>query len=294
MTNEQLVELIQQDIDKQQNLEQLYLQNKGFIFQVAKRYNGLCELDDLTQQGFLGLCEACDRFDECKGDNFLSYAGYYIRQSMSRYVKEQQNTVRVPEHQQEQIKRYEKIVNDYLLRTSKRPSDRLLMLHLGISKQQLQQLKKDAEMLRLQSLDAPLSVEDETITLADSVADPENHIESVDDGIQNEQCAQVIWGIVDTLEPEQSTLIHEKYECCADMKTLADKLGKTIGETRNIENRAMRELRKHHNRKKLQPFFYSDNQYYSLGLTGAGLATFNRTWTSAPERAILLAEKHSH
>jgi len=291
MTNEQLVELIQQDIEKQENLKCLYLQNKGLIAAVAKKYTGMIEMDDLMQEGYLGLCMACERFEACKGVTFSTFAVMCIKGHLHRYVQDQALTVRLPVYRLEQIQRYEKIRNDYRLRTGKEPPERQLLLYLGIDQHQLRQLKKDAEAVKIKSLDATVSTEDDSFTLADTVADPINYIEAVDDEIQNEQCAKLLWGIVDKLKPEQSALIHEKYENNTDSKTLADKMGKTLGETRNIENKAMRELRNYRNRKKLKPFFFSDNQYYSLGMTGAGLHSFNLTWTSAQERAVIMAEE---
>ena len=289
MTNEELVLLIQTGTDKKECLEKLYLQNKGFIAQIAKRYSGYAELEDLMHEGFVGLCTACDSWDADRGSSFLTYAYYYIRQSMSRYSKAQ-NVVRINEHQLEQIVKFEKLVNNYILMTSKKPSDRYLMLYLGMNKQQLNQLKKDAEMLKIRSLDEPVNAEDDSFSLGDSVCDPDDLIEGIDNSIQNEQLAQTLWGIVDRLDADQGTIIREKYQNNTCAQVLADKMGKTLGEVRNIEARAFRELRKHHNRKKLQPFFNSDNEYYSAGLRGSSLHSFNLTWTSAQERAVIQAE----
>ncbi len=289
MTNEELVKLIQNGADKKHFLEQLYSQNKGFIAQIAKRYCGYAEIDDLMQEGFIGLCSACENWDECRGANFLTHASYYILSNISRYAKGQ-NILGIPENRFEVIYKYEKLVNAYMMNTCKKPSDRYLMLHLGISKRQLDQLKKDVEMLKTKSLDEPISVEDDSLSLGDSVRDPVDQSEIIENNIYNEQLGHTLGGIVDGLEHDQRAVIREKYWNNTDTKTLANKMDKTLGEVRTIEARAFRELRKHHNTKKLMPFFYSDYEYYSLGLSGVGLSSFNQTWTSAQERAVLMAE----
>lgn len=71
MENEQLVARIQAGEDVAENMLKLYDQNKGFIAKVAKKYQGLAELDDLLQEGYIGLSEAVDHFDAGRGVSFI-------------------------------------------------------------------------------------------------------------------------------------------------------------------------------------------------------------------------------
>ena len=87
MKNEELVRLIQQG--HSEYMEQLWQQNKGFIRREAIRYAGVDtkrEVEDLEQEGAIGLMRATETFDLSSGFSFLTYAGYWIKQSMRRYL----------------------------------------------------------------------------------------------------------------------------------------------------------------------------------------------------------------
>ena len=86
MTNEQLVDQIKAGKDVSKNMTQLYNQNKKFIRLIARRYNGVGELEDMEQEGFLALYDAIDHYEADQGVKFLSYAEYWIRQRMQRYL----------------------------------------------------------------------------------------------------------------------------------------------------------------------------------------------------------------
>ncbi len=290
MTNEDIVRELQAGGNKQELLEQLFIQNRAFIADCAMKYQGMAEFDDLMQEGFLGLCAACDQWDSCNGAKFLTYAYHHIKQKMYRYVQGNTSSIRVPEAQLSLIHKYEMLVSDSLKNTSKSPSDRFLILHLGINQQQLKQLKKDAEMLKIKSLDEPISTDDEALSLIDSIADEADHISDLEENIQQEQLYTVLWGIVNKLPSEQAKVIHERYENDLTIKATAEKLHTVPSQVTSNEQKAMRELRNSKNTRKLRPFYYSNQEYYSLGLSGT-LSSFNLTWTSAQERAVMLAER---
>ena len=86
MTNEELVEQIQQGINVQKNLAILYEQNKGFIYKVVLPFMKYAEADDLLQEGYLGLHEAVYTYKP--GDSkFITYLPYRIRKSCIRYLE---------------------------------------------------------------------------------------------------------------------------------------------------------------------------------------------------------------
>lgn len=75
-SNEQLVIRIKAGIDVSDNMLQLWEQNRGFIATIAKKFCGYAEMDDLLQQGYLGLCQAVDAYDPDVGAPFVDYAAY--------------------------------------------------------------------------------------------------------------------------------------------------------------------------------------------------------------------------
>lgn len=291
MTNEELVMCIQKGECRKENLEQLYLQNRNFVANVAKRYCGYAEFDDLMQEGFIGLCAACEEWDNCMGVSFLTYAYQHIRGTIHRYVLEQKSSVRIPEYQLNMIRKYEMIVSESIKNTSKRPSDRYLMLHLGISSEQLKQLKIDVKKANTKSLDEPLSEEDGFFSLGDSIMDPTDSIKNLEESIQREQLSKELWGIVDSLEKDQADVIRERYKNHKTVKATADKLQTTPGKVRSIEDSAMRKMRLPRNRKKLLPYLPERSQIYSMSISYSSKGYFMNTWTSAPEMYVLMNEE---
>lgn len=87
MTNEELCVLIQQGIEPEKNLEALFTQNMGIIAKLAYQTGGVEEQEDLRQQAYFGLMNAVERWNPKRGTSFLTYATYWIRQEMIRYLK---------------------------------------------------------------------------------------------------------------------------------------------------------------------------------------------------------------
>lgn len=98
MTNEQLVVRIQAGEETAANMLQLWQQNKGFVASIAKKYRGYAEMEDLMQEGYIGLNDAVAHYKEGKGALFTSYAAFWIRSRIRRYV-EQSGTIRLPSHE---------------------------------------------------------------------------------------------------------------------------------------------------------------------------------------------------
>ena len=96
VTNEQLVALIRAGENEADNMLKLWNRNKGFVFKTAKKYSGYAEMDDLMQEGYLGLSEAVRYYDAEKGVPFINYAALWIRQAMQRYIDNSGNVVRIP------------------------------------------------------------------------------------------------------------------------------------------------------------------------------------------------------
>ena len=114
MTNEELVALIQAGDHVQDNMGQLYQQNKNFIVGIALPFSNAADMDDLMQEAYFGLYKAAQKFDPDLGFKFLTYAEYPIRVSVQRYCQNNGQLKRVPVHVLEQISKYQKFRYDCL------------------------------------------------------------------------------------------------------------------------------------------------------------------------------------
>ena len=288
MTNEQLVLRIQAGENMAENMEQLYLQVKAFIHTIAWKYRDSGEMEDLEQEGYLALYAAVDGYDPAAGANFLTYAAYHIRQRMQRYLQNNGSCLRLPVHCLESVRQYQRFCSNYRREHGCEPPERLSAAHLGLSLEQLENVKKNACLVNLSSLDSPVTGIDggEDATLGELTASAENLEEDVLERIQQEQLRAVLWDCVDNLEGQQPEVIRMRYQENMTREQVGQCFGMTPEAARQTEAKALRELRKPRNSDRLRPFF-SEERIYSMGISGTGVGVFERTWTSATERAAL-------
>lgn len=105
MTNEELVELIQSGENVTNNMEQLYNQNHGMIYKIAKKYTYAEDIDDLFQESYMALYKAACKYKKDQGAAFLTYMVMSIDRQLNRYVAKSR-LVRIPIHKHEQICKY--------------------------------------------------------------------------------------------------------------------------------------------------------------------------------------------
>ena len=141
MTNEELV--LDYQSGNKDALEALYSQNIKMIEKIIRRYSGYEELDDLRQEAYFGIVKAAETWNPEKDCSFITYAIYWIRAVIIRYIKEYGRVVRIPSYKRELISRYHKEVNGYYVRFGKYPSDTELRALLELSQEQLEKLKAD-------------------------------------------------------------------------------------------------------------------------------------------------------
>ena len=285
MTNEQLVIRIKAGIDAAENMLQLWEQNRGFIAMIAKKFCGYAEMDDLLQQGYLGLCQAVDAYDPDVGAPFVDYAAYWLRQNMQRYVMNCGCNVRIPVQANVRARKYLKLCDAYEAKYGRKPTDRELERALGVSWNVLEDIKKSATMLQIGSLDVPVG-EDDGSSMYDLLPGQEEDVEeAVTDRIQEEQLRETLWGMVDELPGQQPAVIRMRYQEGATLKETGEEAGLSVEQTRQLQNKALRSLREPRRAKKLAPFL--DEEIRSMAFVGNGTERFNRTWTSSTERAAI-------
>ena len=285
-TNEQLAIQIKAGIDVADNILKLWQQNRGFIHKIVNQYKAFAEVEDLEQEGYLGLNEAVRHYNPDEGVTFLHYAYYWIKQYIVRYIKGN-GIVRLPEHIQERIRKYNRIVQEWQQDYNRSPSDEEICCFYGVSEKMLDKVHKARIMAQIGSLDVPVGEETEN-TLYDLLPCPTDSTEQSIDIIYAEQLRAVLWSMVEELPGNEPEIIRKRYREELTFKEIGQQLGISVEAVRQWEKKGLRELRKPRKARILREFL-EDGRIYNSALHGNGVSSFNRTWTSSTERVALRA-----
>ena len=283
MSNEELVKQIQQGINETNNMEQLYNQNRGVIYKIAQKlaFNN-DDIEDLLQEAYFGLCEAVKRYEDTAGASFISYASFWIRQVIILYLENHGRVVRVPNDMHYKIGRYKKVVSAYEMHLGRKPLDKELRVHLKVSQQVLEGIKKAYyKFYNVKSLDELIPGTDGDCLLSDTIADSSVEVEnSVIDRIIEERKRTELWQIVgDNVTLEQNTVIAARYRNNMTFKQIGQIIGKSRQRADQLQKDAIKSLRHISIRRQLEERF--DINYarsYKGGLTG-----FRNRWSSIVE-----------
>ena len=286
MTNEEFVMKIKAGEDVQQNMALLYEQTKNFIRKIAWKYKQDDELEDLLQEGFLSLYDAVEGYDPEAGFSFISYAAFYLKTRFARYLADKGSCVQIPIHRMEDIWKYQRFCSAYFLEHGCEPPAESVARYMLLSIEQVKQIKKNACLARLGSLDKPIKEEDDG-TIGDFVRDPSDLLQDVEDRIQQEQLRSVLWGCVDELPEKEAEAIRARYRDGLTLKETGVRLGVNTEGARKWERKGLRMLRNPVRSKHLRSYFPEHDRIFSMGSTGTGVGVFERTWTSATERAAI-------
>lgn len=285
MTNEQLVARIQAGEDTAGNMLQLWKQNEGFIAKLAMKYRGYAEMDDLKQEGYIGLCEAVRQYDPEQGASFISYAGFWIRQAMKRYIDNCCSVVRIPIYAREWIQRYQRAVKEYRKYYGTEPTERALCAMLKVSREKLHTIQKDARMGQIDSLSRPTAGEDEELTLADMASSGEDMEEDVMKALDTAAMERELWLAVDALPDNLPAVVRFRYQEGKTLEQTGQSVGVSRERIRELERKAFRLLRTERRSRKFRCYY--EEYLRAAPVRHVGLASFNRTWTSSVERDAL-------
>ncbi len=168
MSNEQLVEQIRNGNYVTENMQRLYENNLPLLRKFIKPYIHLEPEEDLLQEAFFGLHEAVQHYESSENVLFMTYAYYWIRQSVVKYIENCGSIIRWPAGFKQKMNRYNKSVREFVQEYGRFPTDWEMAEALGISLQEVGKIK--IALQEVASLEAPVS-EDGELTLGDCIAD---------------------------------------------------------------------------------------------------------------------------
>lgn len=192
-----------------QALEKLVTSNLRFVVSVAKQYqNKGLPFSDLINEGNVGLVKAAYRFDEKRGFKFISYAVWWIRQSIIQAIAEQVRIVRLPLNKVASINKVAKAFPKLEQKFQREPTDQEIADEMNVTREEITTTNY---ISRYQlSLDAPLSTrEDESGSLYDIIG--AETIPSPDDHLLNESVSQVIDSALLCLSSREAEIIRKSF-----------------------------------------------------------------------------------
>lgn len=254
LTADEEVELAQQ-IKKgdRKALERLTKANLRFVVSVAKQYqNKGLSLPDLINEGNLGLIKAAERYDETRGFKFISYAVWWIRQSILQAIAEQSRIVRLPLNQVGSVNRIARELNKFEQENERKPSVEEMADRIDLPEEKI------AEALKINthhvSMDAPFA-DGEDNSLLDFL--PNTDSPSTDNVLDQESLRTEIGRVLDVLNDREQKVIKAFFGIGMQEMTLeeiGDKYNLTRERVRQIKEKAIRRLRYNTKSKTLKTY----------------------------------------
>ena len=227
----------------QKALDRLAKANLRFVVSVAKQYqNQGLTLSDLINEGNLGLIRAAQKFDETRGFKFISYAVWWIRQSIMQALVDQSRTVKVPVNKIGSYTKINRIVTEFEQKYEREPTPEELAELLGIQSSEI------AEMVRShkpnQSTDAPIGESDDT-TYGDMMTDANE--KSIDFELIKESLNSDIKKALRVLNPRDCAIVCSYFGINGETPMGLDELGEkfelTRERVRQLKEKALKRLR---------------------------------------------------
>ena len=223
-------------------LEKLTKANLRFVVSVAKQYqNQGLSLPDLINEGNMGLIKAAEKFDETRGFKFISYAVWWIRQSILQAIAEQSRIVRLPLNQVGSVNKINRMLNKFEQENERRPSIDEIADSVDLPEDKIEDALK--VNTRHVSVDAPFADGDDNSL-------PNSDAPMADKALVMESLREEISRALRTLNERERNII----ECFfginnpeMTLEEIGDKFGLTRERVRQIKEKAIRRLR--HNTK---------------------------------------------
>lgn len=240
--------------------EYLIIANMKLVVKVAKMYQGRgVEISDLITSGYFGLKKGIEKFDYSKGCKLSTYATWWIRQSISRYIGDNGRSVRLPIHIQEMITRYNKTKSELSTELGREPSDEDIAKKLGISLKKLYSIIKHGK--------EPIHI-DQSPSNDDRDSSPDISIKgkySPNNVMKQMDQHNAIEQVLNTLSRKEADIIRVKYGLIDGKAKTLEETGNIFGITRErvrqIECKALRKLRHPSNSAILKDAIDNNDEY---------------------------------
>ena len=243
LTPDEEVELAQKIREGDQRaLDKLVRANLRFVVSVAKQYqNQGLALPDLINEGNLGLIKAAEKFDETRGFRFISYAVWWIRQSILQALAEQSRIVRLPLNQVGSLNKIQRAIASFEQEHQRRPAPQEIANILDIPVEKVRESYRMSG--RSVSVDTPLS-DGEDNTLLDVMSDA--NAAPTDSRLNHESLAEELRRALKNLPERERNIVESCYGIGREELSLEEiglRFGLTRERVRQIKEKALRQLK---------------------------------------------------
>ena len=282
MTDEELVKLIQQGIDVKSNMEQLYMQTKGFISYKAKKYKGITEIEELMQEGYIALDNAVKEFDAFKYNRFIYCLHIHLSRQFEKYYLANSKNGLITKGHNSYVNRYFKVQKHFRLTFNREPSLKEYVAYLRISAEMVKKIEELINISRTVSIDAPITNEDdEKLNLGMTLSDSVNMENSITDTMVEKDIKSGLWEIIkNNTNPDEYSVIWAIYSLNMSLEEYSKYMGMSRKVATNNRNSAMSKIRTFKVKKMIA-------ERYEIGYTQA----FRSSITSLKNNIILASEQ---
>lgn len=257
MTNEVLVEQIQNGVNVKENMGLLYEQNIGFITKIVHPFSAYAEEEDLMQEAYIGLHKAVEGFDASKGVLFLTYAPHQISQQCRIYLDNYARTKRIPVHMLGKMREYKKLLAEH----HGNVSEEIVRDEIGLTKKQYDFMMQVIHQESVVSIDTQIR-EDDNLTIGDCLADS---VDIEGDAIEAD-CKNRIWEIVDdVLNDKQKDVITSYFMNQQTYSAIGETMGCSGERIRQIKEKALSILKEINELQDLAEFYGYDSMMAYTG-----------------------------
>jgi RNA polymerase primary sigma factor len=224
--------------------EQMIKANLRLVVKIARDYEGIgLPLLDLISEGNIGLMKAVERFDPKKGGKLSTYGSWWIKQSIKRALANQSKTIRLPVHLVDKISKMRRLAMRLQEELGREPTDEELAGELDVTPLRVRQMRLAA--IRPASLDAPIG-DDDSNNFSDVVED--ENATSPYENLEDKTVTGMLQEMVKHLDSREETILRYRFGLDGGSEKTLEEVGEKFGVTRErvrqIQNLALRKLRK--------------------------------------------------